>query len=382
MSRSQDLRWSPRPGRSRFWGSLCQRGVDARRACRGAARRNRIVNEIYRLRGVFSLKIGGLELVRRGRSGLTTSLQARVNGELAKHLANGVQAALISFVTGLLILTIAVVAVASVRRGVMRIPAAVASGQLPWWATLGGFLGGAFIACQSFAVALGGAALFAVSTVAGQAVSSLLVDRAGLSPLGKVPVTTQRLTAAFMTVVAVVIAASGRLGAVDFSAVAVVAAITAGALVAVQQAINGRTNVVTGNPVATTWVDFVFGTLGLAVAVAVVALIDQTPMELPTSGPWWMCLGGALGVVFIMTNAWAVPRYGVLVFALVSIAGQLASALVIDLVAPMGGNSVQWSGSFEGQPECSVIAGPKTLIEILGRLVVHARRNSLWNNRS
>lgn len=276
-------------------------------------------------------------------SGLATSLQARVNGELARHLANGVQAALISFVIGLVLLTIAVVAVAPVRRGVMRVPAAVANGQLPWWATLGGFLGGAFIACQSFAVALGGVAIFAVSTVAGQAVSSLLVDRAGLSPLGKVPVTAQRLTAALLTVVAVVIAASGRLGTVDFSAVAVVAAVTAGALVAVQQAINGRTNVATGNPVATTWVNFVFGTLGLGVAVGVGVLIDQAPMELPTSGPWWMYLGGALGVVFIMTAAWAVPRYGVLVFALVSIAGQLASALVIDILAPMGSNSVQWT---------------------------------------
>lgn len=155
--------------------------------------------------------------------------------------------------------------------------------------------------------------------------------------------TPRRLTAALLTVVAVVIAASGRLGSIDFSIGAVVAAVMAGALVAVQQAINGRTNVVTGQPVATTWLNFVFGAAGLGVAVGIGVAIDGTAMSLPTSGPWWMYLGGALGVVFIMTAAWAVPRYGVLVFALVSIAGQLASALLIDLVAPVGEAGVQWT---------------------------------------
>lgn len=276
-------------------------------------------------------------------SGLTTSLQARVNGELARHMANGVQAALVSFLTGLAILTVIVLVVPSARQGVLRVPRAVRDGQLPWWATLGGFLGGAFIASQSFAVALGGVALFAVSTVAGQSLSSLAVDRSGLGPLGKVAITPQRLVAAILTAVGVIIAASGRLGAVDFSLFAVLAAVTAGALTSVQQAINGRTNVVTRQPVSTTWVNFVFGTLGLAVAVGIGVAIQGTAVTAPTTGPWWMYLGGALGVVFIMTAAWAVPRYGVLVFALVSIAGQLSSALIIDLVAPVGTATVQWT---------------------------------------
>mgnify|MGYP003347074539 CR=1 FL=1 len=58
------------------------------------------------------------------------------------------------------------------------------------------------------------------------------------------------------------------------------------------------------------------------------------------AGPWWMYLGGALGVVFITTAAWAVPRFGVLLVALISIAGQLFSALVLDIVAPVGTSGV------------------------------------------
>ena len=49
------------------------------------------------------------------------------------------------------------------------------------------------------------------------------------------------------------------------------------------------------------------------------------------------------GLIFIVTASWAVPRYGVLVFALVTIAGQLSAALLLDLVAPVGGNTVQWT---------------------------------------
>ena len=62
----------------------------------------------------------------------------------------------------------------------------------------------------------------------------------------------------------------------------------------------------------------------------------------PSSGPWWMWLGGVFGVVFILTSAWAVPRLGVLVTMLSVIAGQLTGALVYDLLLPVGDNTLTW----------------------------------------
>ena len=53
-----------------------------------------------------------------------------------------------------------------------------------------------------------------------------------------------------------------------------------------------------------------------------------------------MWLGGVFGCVFILTSAWAVPRYGVLVFTLTTIAGQLTAALALDVVVPVGDNRV------------------------------------------
>jgi transporter family-2 protein len=273
-------------------------------------------------------------------SGFMNSLQARANGELARHLGNGVQAALFSFASGLVVLTIAVAFVPSFRAGVGRIRSAARARRLPWWAMSGGFLGGTFIACQSFATALVGVALFSVGMVAGQTANSLIVDRIGLSPIGKTPVSRRRILSAFVAVGAVMLAVSGRASGAELSVPAMAAAFVGGCLVAVQQALNGRVNVASQQPVATTWLNFVFGTLGLLLGVAVSVVAFGASISPPSSGPGWMYLGGVFGLVFIITAAWSVPRYGVLVFALVTIAGQMTSAVLLDVIAPVGGNSV------------------------------------------
>jgi transporter family-2 protein len=276
-------------------------------------------------------------------SGFMNALQARANGELTKHVGNGVQAAFISFATGLILLSVVAVAVPSVRIGVARLPAGVRSGELAWWALPAGLLGGAFIACQSYSTALVGVALFSVGMVAGQTVNSLIVDRVGLSPTGKSAVTARRVVACVLAMAAVILAVSGAETVSTASVTALLAAFLGGCLVAVQQALNGRVNVVSRQPIATTWLNFVFGSAGLAVGVTLGLALSGASLRIPTSGPSWMYLGGLFGLVFIVTAAWAVPRYGVLVFALATIAGQLSAALLLDLLAPVGDNGVQWT---------------------------------------
>jgi transporter family-2 protein len=276
-------------------------------------------------------------------SGFMNSLQARANGELTRHIGNGVQAALVSFTTGLVILTVAVLVVPHFRAGVGRVRRAAGSDRLPWWSMVGGLLGGAFIACQSFSTALAGVALFSVGMVAGQTANSLFVDRVGLSPIGRAPVSSRRLVSAVLAFGAVLLAASGRASGAELSVPALTVAFLGGCLVAVQQALNGRVNVVSRQPVATTLLNFIFGTAGLALGVLVGLAFFGATVTVPTAGPWWMYLGGTFGLIFIITAAWAVPRYGVLVFALVTIAGQMTSAVLLDAIAPIGTNTVSLS---------------------------------------
>ena len=68
-----------------------------------------------------------------------------------------------------------------------------------------------FVLAQSLTVTLIGVALFIVSTVAGQSVTGLVVDRFGIGPGGARPLTPNRVAGAVLMVVAVGIAMSSSL---------------------------------------------------------------------------------------------------------------------------------------------------------------------------
>ena len=272
--------------------------------------------------------------------GCASALQSRSNGELTHHSGSGVNSALFSFIIGFAILSAIAVSSGDIRSAIARIPATVRDGSLAWWAVPAGVLGGVFIACASFAVAIVGVALFAVGAVVGQTATALLVDRLGIGPNGRTSLTTGRVISAFIAVVAVVVAASGSMNAKGFSIAAVLAALLGGTATTIQQGLNGRITVASGHPLATTWLNFLFGSLGLLVGTAIGVALLGDELTVPTSGPWWMWLGGVFGCIFILTAAWAVPRYGVLVFTLTTIAGQLTAALALDVLVPVGENRV------------------------------------------
>lgn len=273
--------------------------------------------------------------------GLLTALQSRFNGELSVHLANGIEAALFSFGSGL-VLSLVILVVGPARRAVMRIPEALRARNLSWWQLLGGIGGGLFVAVQAASVPIVGVAVFTVAVVAGQSANSLIVDRIGLGPAGKQPVTPRRVLSAMVAFTAVLIAVSNRFGTASFSLVAVVACFLVGAATSVQQALNGRITRATGNPTPGTLMNFLVGSAMLAVLfIGNWTFVGHEPVPLG-GGPWWAYLGGVVGVVFILIAAWVVPIIGVLVFAVLSIAGQLSCALVLDLVAPTAGSHLGW----------------------------------------
>ena len=296
--------------------------------------------------------------------GCLSAMQSRMNGQLAIYVGDGLEAALYSFGSGLVILTILVIVARPVREGVLRIPAAVRAGGLQWWQVLGGILGGYFVAVQSATVPVLGVAIFMVAVVAGQSGNSLFVDRVGLGPAGKQPITTQRVVSALLAIAAVALAVSDRLRSGSLSIVAVLFALSAGVLIAVQSAINGRVAREARNPMSATFLNFLLGTIALGVAFGVSwAFTDLDPSN-PTGAPWWAYLGGMIGIVFIAIAVWVVPIVGVLMFALSTIAGQLFGALALDLVVPTPGTEVAWN----------LVAG--VLLAFFAVLVAARRRHS------
>lgn len=274
--------------------------------------------------------------------GVASASQSRANGEFTQFTGSGVHSALISFVIGFVILSVIALASKEIRIGIRRVPEAVRTGTLPLWAVPAGVLGGVFIACASYSVALIGVSLFAVGTVMAQTSTALFVDRVGIGPMGRTRLTANRIAAAVIAVIAVLIAAGPRMTTAGFAVLAVVASIVGGIATTVQQGLNGRMTVATRQPIATTWFNFLFGSLGLLLGVVLAMVFAGDEFTWPSGGPWWMWLGGVFGVVFILTSAWAVPKFGVLITMLSIIAGQLTGALFFDLVLPVGDNTVTW----------------------------------------
>jgi transporter family-2 protein len=52
--------------------------------------------------------------------------------------------------------------------------------------------------------------------------------------------------------------------------------------------------------------------------------------------PWYAWLGGLYGAFFVATGAYAAPRIGVASLFTISIAGQIAMALLLDHVGALG----------------------------------------------
>ena len=273
-------------------------------------------------------------------SGLLIALQARANGELSHRLDNGLQAALVSFGSGLIIIVVISLFNPSIKEGVRTLRGAVRQKAIPTWTLFAGMLGGSFVAVQTQIVPLIGVAIYSVASIAGQSAISLLVDRIGLTGGGKKEITPRRITAAFVTVFAVFISVADRLDGRNLSIAAVLLGVLAGAIVGVQRALNGQINEHSNQSFTTSLLNFAMGTTFLLVLLVAVMAIGGMKLSPLPAGPWWIYTGGVIGVIYIAFTSTIVQHLGVLTFTLISVGGQLVGSLLIDLFSPTDGVQV------------------------------------------
>ncbi|QXQ15579.1 DMT family transporter [Skermania piniformis] len=265
--------------------------------------------------------------------GAAAAVQARVNGELAARLHDGVAAALISFAVGLVVLLSAALVDSRIRFGIRAIRAAVGAGELTPGQCLGGLCGAVVVATQALTVPVIGVALFAVALAGGQIVGGLVVDRLGLGPAGRVPVSPVRVVGAGLAVLGMTVAAADRLTAGTQVALLAALPAAAGCAIAWQQAVNGRLSAI-GGPAAASLMNFVIGFAGLLVGWLALVAVRGIPAPPPHAPELY--LGGLLGIAIVGLGAIAVRWVGVLLLGLGIVAGQLVGALLLDLLLPAG----------------------------------------------
>ncbi|MGA5301596.1 DMT family transporter [Nucisporomicrobium flavum] len=295
-------------------------------------------------------------------AGVALAVQSRINGELAVRLDDPIGAALISFGSGLLVLIVLVPALPSGRAGLRSLRAGLRDRRIRVLQCIGGVCGGFLVATQGLTVPTLGVAVFIVAVVAGQSSSSLMVDRAGTGPGGPQPVTAPRLAGAVLTVAAVVISVADRIGHSGALVLAILP-LLAGLGIAWQQAVNGHVRIVANSAMVAGLINFLTGTAVLVLAYAISVLVRGTPGHLP-HGPWWLYVGGTMGIVFIAVGATVVRYTGVLLLGLSMIAGQVTGALLVDEIVP--GDA--------GRPGWNTILGAALTLVAVGVAVLPARR--------
>jgi transporter family-2 protein len=284
-------------------------------------------------------KTVGLELLS-AFSGVMIAIQSRINGELSTRLGDSLEAAMVSFGSGLIFVTLLVITRKKNRTGFGLIFKAVKQKQLPKWRLSAGVLGASFVAMQTHVVPIAGVALFTVASLAGQTAISLFVDKVGLSGGAKSAITKRRIIAALITIFAVIVSAWDRFSMSNFSIAAIVLAVLAGSWVGVQRALNAQINIYSTQSFATSLLNFITGSTFLFTLLVIRYLNSGQPLSKLVNAPWWVYLGGSIGVIYIAFSATAVQHMGVLVFTLFSVGGMLIGSLLIDLVAPTSGTDL------------------------------------------
>ena len=267
-------------------------------------------------------------------AGIFIALQGKANGELDKFLASSVQTALVSFSVGLIAISLYGLSHRESRAGLTRLRNALKAKVIPYWGITGGLLGGTFITMQSFLVPKVGVAILSVGYIAGQTVCSLFIDQIGLTGGGKKAISSARIWAATITIIAVLVSVFDRLNSASLTLFSVVLSIFSGGIVALLRALNGRVNEITLQSSATTIVNFIMGTAFLAMVFLFLILTNSTTWSPLPEKPLWIYTGGLTGVLYIAFSAKVVQHIGVLHFTLFSVGGQLVGSLLLDWLLP------------------------------------------------
>ncbi|MDQ1545852.1 MAG: bacterial/archaeal transporter family-2 protein [Actinomycetota bacterium] len=273
----------------------------------------------------------GLSVALATLCGCAVALQSRINGQLGSDLGDGFVAALISFGSGLIVISLVLLVSRPGRRGVTTVIDAIRRREIPWWHTAGGVAGGLFVLSQGLVVGLLGIALFTVAAVAGQTISGMVIDSRGIGTVAPKAITVTRIVGATLALISVVIAVLPQIS--DQANVwVIIFPFGVGLLLGWQQAVNGQIKSLAGSATTATFFNFVGGTIVLAVFAAINLLLAGLPHGFPSNPVLY--LGGIIGVLFIAGFAAVIPIIGVLLQSLAAVSGQLLMALVLDFVAP------------------------------------------------
>ncbi|NBC21758.1 MAG: EamA-like transporter family protein [Alphaproteobacteria bacterium] len=120
------------------------------------------------------MNVGTLLVFATILAGAMIASQGIINGRMAVHMGGPVQAALISFSVGWMVLLALNLALGH------DLPVREAAAAAPWWAWLGGFMGAVVVTLAATAVPRIGVATYVSAFIAGQLTAAIFYDHFGI----------------------------------------------------------------------------------------------------------------------------------------------------------------------------------------------------------
>lgn len=144
------------------------------------------------------------------------------------------------------------------------------------------------------------------------------------------------------------------------------AAMAAGAVIPAQTAVNSRLRGSIGAPIPAAFISFFIAFVCAALLAAGLAATTGPSIDLGRAAgePWWVWIGGFMGVIFITGNVILFPKIGSVETVVLPILGQVMMALVIDKFGLFGATETR-VGFFRVVGALVVVAGI-VLVHVVG----------------
>ena len=270
-------------------------------------------------------------------TGMLSPMQSSVNGQLGAHVGDGHLAAVISFGSGLILMSLIVFPNRRYRTAFLSLPGHLRKGTLPWPNFFAGLCGAVIVLSEGVSVGALGVATFQTSLISGMVISGVVCDRLGIGVEFKQALSVPRILGAVLAVVATILVVSPNFETPHMIAFAILP-FAGGLLAGWQPAGNSNIGRLADSMlVSITW-NFLIGFTALTLAFLLRMMMGNAEFHLPST--WWMYLGGPLGLASIGLMALLVRRLGLLLLSLASTAGQLLGSILLDLALPTLGHTV------------------------------------------
>lgn len=290
-------------------------------------------------------------------AGACSPVQTSVNTRLKRKLGSPMYSAFFTFLTAPFVLTALMIGLG--QGAYLSLDKMI---REPWWVWIGGIVGVAFVTVNIQIMQRLGAIQTVVLPALGQTLMGLIIDHFGLFGASRIPLSVLRAAGALLVLFGVFLVTSARAGKEQKKKEGgtlfwQLAAVSIGAMSAMQTAANGYVGRVVGSPIRAAIINFLVGlTLISLICLGQLIVKDHGKPRLSSEkGPWWMWIGGLLGCVFITSNSFLSVRIGTGMTVVASLIGIMLGGILIDMF-----------GLFE------VPKRPVTLPKILGVLCMIA----------